>query len=110
MFQRELNLIKSSSFFLLGARGTGKTSLLKQEFVGTDNLWIDLLQAIEERRYSDNPDRLTEELTRHRPEWVIIDEVQKVPRILDVVHKEIKEKKNKFALTGSSARKLRRNL
>lgn len=54
------------------------------------------------------PDTLSRELVQNPHEWVVIDEVQKVPKLLDIVHLEIEKKKTKFALTGSSARKLKR--
>jgi len=110
MILRLCNILKTNSFFLFGARGTGKTSLLKDLFEDKEPLWIDLLKASDEQRYSNNPDRLIEEISAQRvvPEWVVIDEVQKAPKLLDIVHHLIEEKKIKFALTGSSARKLKR--
>lgn len=111
MFRRIITIPQSNSFFLFGARGTGKTSLLRDMFSDERRvLWVDLLSAKVERAFAENPDRLTEILDAAAPlpEWVVIDEVQKVPRLLDVVHKEIESRRLKFALTGSSARKLRR--
>lgn len=110
MFNRQLNLLTSQSFFLFGARGTGKTSLIRKTFKDIPHLWINLLEGREERVFSDNPDRLSQILSQQKDTvpWVVIDEVQKVPRLLDVVHKEIEDRGVKFALTGSSARKLRR--
>lgn len=110
MLPRIINILKSDSFFLFGARGTGKTSLLRALIPAHSSLWIDLLEAQQERLFSDSPDRLSQQLDKLRPlpKWVVIDEVQKVPRLLDVVHREIESRKIKFALTGSSARKLRR--
>lgn len=108
--RRAINILSSQSFFLFGARGTGKTSLLRNLFANENVLWIDLLSPVDERRYADNPERLSEELSKSAPlpAWVVIDEVQKVPKLLDVVHHEIESRKLKFALTGSSARKLKR--
>ena len=110
MIPRACNILKTNSFFLFGARGTGKTSLLRELFQDKTPLWIDLLKASDEQRYSNNPDRLIEEIDAQKikPEWVIIDEVQKAPKLLDIVHHLIEERKIKFALTGSSARKLKR--
>jgi uncharacterized protein len=116
MLTRLSNILKTHSFFLFGARGTGKSSLLKQHFQANNVtspeeqvIWIDLLQAKQERDFALNPDRLSEITKDLKPgSWVIIDEVQKVPRLLDVVHREIEENKLLFALTGSSARKLKR--
>jgi predicted AAA+ superfamily ATPase len=67
------------------------------------------LDPEQEDRLSKRPEDLSERLAAAEtpPEWVVIDEVQKVPRLLDVVHREIERRKTKFALTGSSARKLK---
>jgi len=83
---------------------------LRELFRDKNPLWIDLLTARDEQRYINNPDRLIEEVTlgKIKPEWIVIDEVQKVPKLLDVAHHLIEERGIKFALTGSSARKLKR--
>jgi uncharacterized protein len=110
MYKRMPKLLKSNSFFLFGARGTGKSSLLRDEFLGPNTLWIDLLDPETESLYISSPSRLSEQISQmpHLPEWVVIDEVQKAPKLLDIVHLEIEKRKIKFALTGSSARKLKR--
>ncbi len=100
------------SLFLFGARGTGKTSLLKALFPEKESLWIDLLDYSQESRLSKNPDRLSFMLEgagggRGTFKRAIIDEVQKIPKLLDIVHKE-SGKKTQFIMTGSSARKLKR--
>ncbi len=95
------------SFFLFGPRGTGKSTLIKNQF--ENGLWIDLLKPDQLRMYSAHPERLFE-LVRGNPDkrCVIIDEVQKIPSLLPVVHALIEEKLNKlFILTGSSSRKLK---
>lgn len=113
MIHRKINPPKSQSFFLFGARGTGKSTLLKSFFDLGDNknLYLDLLDPTVEKALSSHPERLLEMVAASKqvPEWIIIDEIQKIPKLLDVVHKLIFEKKIKFALTGSSARKLRRD-
>ena len=105
------------SFFLFGARGTGKATWLQEAFLPEEHLWIDLTNPKEERRYARKPEILLDEwqdfkksqLTQSVVEpWIVIDEVQKIPAILDVVHVGIQRHKIKFALTGSSARKLKR--
>ncbi|MDZ7363614.1 MAG: AAA family ATPase [candidate division KSB1 bacterium] len=96
------------SFFLFGPRGTGKSTFLKQHYPNA--LWIDLLKPDVFRAYAGRPERLVE-LVHGNPEkkFIVIDEVQKVPDILSVVHSLIEEKKGRtFILTGSSARKLKR--
>lgn len=69
---------------------------------------MNLLNQATELRLSQNPDQLIELWMAKKTKWIVIDEVQKIPKILDVVHQAIEEHKVKFALTGSSARKLRR--
>lgn len=113
MIPRNLSVGKETSFFLFGARGTGKSTLLREQFGLEHNLWIDLLNSETEQLYGQNPAILLRELEAlavkgKRPEWVIIDEVQKVPKLLDIVHTLIEKYQQKFALTGSSARKLKR--
>lgn len=113
MFPRDLNILPTQSFLLFGARGSGKTSYLQHQFEPTRNhrpgvLWIDLLRATEESRFSAHPDFLLEEVRTKNPEWIVIDEVQKIPKLLDIAHLLIEERGAKFALTGSSARKLKR--
>jgi predicted AAA+ superfamily ATPase len=99
------------SFFLFGPRGTGKTTWLRETF--TDALWIDLLSPEVFRRYSARPERLRELVKGSSTESpvVVIDEIQKAPALLDVVHEllESMRPKPRFILTGSSARKLRRD-
>lgn len=109
MFRRALRLPPPGrrTFFLWGPRQTGKTTLLRQAY--PDALWIDLLRADEFRRYLDRPELLREEMAgRPVPAQVVIDEVQKVPSILDEVHWLHESRRVQFALCGSSARKVKR--
>ena len=95
-------------FFLLGPRGTGKTWLTQRLF--PQALRVDLLEPETLRSLSARPERLRE-LIGARPEvlQVVIDEVQKLPELLEVVHLLIEDKQGvQFIFTGSSARKLRR--
>jgi predicted AAA+ superfamily ATPase len=95
-------------FFLLGPRGTGKTWLTQSCF--PDALRIDLLEPETLRSLAARPERLRE-LLAAKPEvlQIVIDEVQKLPELLEVAHLLIEEKRGvQFILTGSSARKLRR--
>ena len=96
------------SFFLLGPRGTGKTWWTQYRF--PDALRIDLLDAPTFREMSARPESLGERIdARAGLKTVIVDEVQKLPELLDEIHKLIEEKRGlQFVLTGSSARKLRR--
>ena len=108
MFPRSLNLSKSNSFFLFGARGTGKTTLLQNYFSQSDCLFVDLLDGEYLRLLQSNPEKLKGIVEKAQKQWCIIDEVQKVPAVLDVVHSLIEKTGQKFVLTGSSARKLKR--
>ena len=109
MIPRQFVAPEEESYFLFGPRGTGKTTWLKKKYPKA--LWVDLLNPEEERKFSMHPERLIDLLEgRAETRTVVIDEVQKVPEILDVVHGLIEEKKGwQFVLTGSSARKLRRS-
>ena len=98
----------SKSFFLFGPRGTGKSTFIHKFF--EDALLIDLLDPERVRLLSAAPERL-KELVRAHPESsaVVIDEIQRVPELLSVVHSLMEENKSRtFVLTGSSARKLKR--
>ncbi len=110
MYPRLSKLSKSHSFFLFGARGTGKSGLLKQLFRPNEALWIDLLDPELANELSAYPNRLVARLDAKHPRvpWIIIDEVQKVPALLEIVHQQLSQKRFLFALTGSSARKLKR--
>jgi predicted AAA+ superfamily ATPase len=109
MFKRSLTLPPSgtATFFLWGPRQTGKTTLLRATY--PDALWVDLLKADEFRRYLQNPESLREGLeARSSIRQVVIDEVQKVPQLLDEAHWLHENRRIRFALCGSSARKVKR--
>jgi predicted AAA+ superfamily ATPase len=98
----------STHFFLFGPRGTGKSTWLRQAF--PDALWVDLLRPEVHRQYAARPERLRE-LVAGNPDRpvVVVDEVQKAPILLDVVHDLIERRAGpRFVLTGSSSRKLKR--
>ena len=108
MFRRFFSPPESSSYFLFGPRGTGKSTWLAARH--PDGLFIDLNDPEEERYYGAAPERLEKTVASNpvaRP--VVIDEVQRAPQLLQVVHRLIeRDKALRFVLTGSSARKLRR--
>jgi predicted AAA+ superfamily ATPase len=109
MFNRTLRLREpgTETFFLWGPRQTGKTTLLRASY--PDALWIDLLKAEQYRRYLQNPELLRGELLeRASVRQVVIDEVQKVPALLDEAHWLHENRGVRFALCGSSARKVKR--
>jgi uncharacterized protein len=119
MIKRNCNILiyiqKNKSVFLFGARGTGKTSYLGQ--ILTDHpksIFLDFLNNTTFRRYFEDPDLLIGEvdafIEKNGQVLVVIDEVQKIGKLLDTVHLLIEKHKGKatFVLTGSSARKLKR--
>ena len=108
MYSRLLKtpLKENQSFFLFGARGTGKTYWINSEV--KKSLVIDLLEAEISFDLEANPGRLEKLIPENYEDWVVIDEIQKIPLLLDEVHRLIEKKKIKFILTGSSARKLKR--
>ncbi len=108
-FKRTLDLselTKKKSMFLFGPRSTGKTFLLKRQ-LGERALIIDLLKSQFYLPLSQNPSKLADMIEGQEKRLVIIDEIQKLPILLDEVHHLIEEKNIRFLLTGSSARKLK---
>jgi predicted AAA+ superfamily ATPase len=109
MYKRKLTLPQkpNQSFFLWGPRRTGKTTLLKEYY--PDALRIDLLKTDELMRYTKEPFRLREEVAAlPQDRFIVVDEVQKAPLLLDEIHYMIEEWQRVFGLCGSSARKVRR--
>ena len=107
IFNRILNINQiTDSAFLFGPRMTGKTFLLKTL---ASDLFIDLLDPEEELMFKQKPRLFWEQISAlKKGSLVIIDEVQRVPVLLDYVQKGIEDKGHKFILSGSSARKLKR--
>lgn len=115
MFHRALNTSINNSFFLFGARGTGKSTYIQAQFTAEDTLFFDLLDPESESLLLLKPNRLTELIKARGAgiKRVVIDEIQKLPKLLNIVHQQIEETKRaglpvQFILTGSSARKLKR--
>ena len=104
--KRDINIPKTS-FFLFGPRGTGKSTFVKT-LIKKSTLYIDFLDPDTFRAYTAFPETLIRTVSAINPAEVIVDEVQKVPQILDVVHKIMEERKIRFILTGSSPRKLKK--
>ena len=95
------------SFFLLGPRGTGKSTWLRKAF--PDAHVINLLAEDTYQRLLASPALFADELRAVPPgKWVVVDEVQRLPHLLNEVHRFIEEKHLQFVLCGSSARKLKR--
>ena len=97
-------LLKKKSFFLFGPRSTGKTTLIKQQLPHAKI--YDLLDAEVYTMLLKKPS-IIEEMITDNGQVIVIDEIQKLPSLLDEVHRLIEKYKIKFLLTGSSARKLR---
>lgn len=106
MYTRLLNPPDNRSFFLFGPRGTGKTTWVKARF--PDAVYLDLLKTELFTRLLANPSRLEQQFPNDYKGYVIIDEVQRVPELLNEAHRLIESRGVKFILTGSSARKLRK--
>ena len=95
------------TFLLLGPRGTGKSTWLARHFPRAPV--VDLLHTEQLFRYRAQPALIRSDLAHLRPgEWAVIDEAQKVPELLDEIHGLYESRRINFAITGSSARKLRR--
>ena len=108
MYPRTLQIpgAAGQSFFLFGPRGTGKTTWLKQRF--PDAIYLDLLDHALYLELLARPQRLRDLIPPGHDGWVVLDEVQRTPLVLNEVHRLIEEAGHRFILTGSSARSLRR--
>jgi len=96
------------SFFLWGARQTGKSTLLKKMF--PDSMWFDFLLFDVFERFHKNPSQIREVILATRPEKpVVMDEIQKIPAVLDEIHWLIENTGTRFILSGSSPRKIIRS-
>jgi predicted AAA+ superfamily ATPase len=99
-------LLSKKSFFLFGPRSTGKSTLIRQQL--SDANVIDLLDSRIFLKLSGAPYELESLISAHPEKIVVIDEIQRIPELLNEVHRLIETKNLTFLLTGSSARKLRR--
>ena len=106
MYSRLIQSPEGKSFFLFGPRGTGKTTWVKSAFPKA--IYVDLLEAGFFNSLLANPQRLENLIPESFKGWVIIDEVQRVPELLNEVHRLIEKYRYKFILTGSNARKIKR--
>ncbi len=97
----------NQSYFLLGPRGTGKSTWLRAQMPSA--YFVDLLDEVKFQRLLANPGLFADELRALAADrWIVIDEVQRLPSLLNEVHRAIEERKTRFVLCGSSARKLKR--
>lgn len=108
MFNRilKISLDLKESVLLFGPRGTGKTSWVKAHFPSA--LYLDLLDFSIYNLLSTDPSRLANLIPPQYVGWVVIDEIQRIPELMNEVHRLIESKKYRFFLTGSSARSLKR--
>lgn len=102
-------LDSKNSCFIFGPRGTGKTQWLRTHLSHENHVFIDLLEPLTYRRLKGSPEDLHQYFEPNFQGWIVIDEVQKVPELLDEVHRLIEHENKRFILTGSSARKLKRD-
>jgi predicted AAA+ superfamily ATPase len=106
MYKRSLP-VPAASFLLFGPRGTGKSTWIEQHFGAAAH--YDLLSSREVLRLERRPELLfDEQQALAAGSWVVVDEVQKVPALMDEVHRLIEKRRLRFVLCGSSARKLKR--
>lgn len=96
----------NKSFFLFGPRGTGKTTWIKASF--PQALYMDLLEFDLYNDLTARPSRLNNLIPPNFHDWIILDEIQRIPELLNEVHRLIEKHHYKFVLTGSSARSLRK--
>jgi len=106
---RSIDLPIDKSFFLFGARNTGKSTLLRMAFKSNKSFWIDLLDPVIEEKYSVNPNILRQEVLALPVNitHIVIDEIQKIPKLLNVVHHLIESTNKIFVMTSSNLRKLK---
>lgn len=101
------DLLKKKSFFLFGPRSTGKSTLVKEQLLNSAGI-IDLLDSRLFLRLSSAPHEIEEIIDALEASLVVVDEIQRIPELLNEVHRLIENRKIRFLLTGSSARKLKR--
>ena len=106
MYSRLLTPPKEKSFFLFGPRGTGKSTWVKTTF--PEAVYLDLLDSGLYTELLAQPARIRNYISTDRKRWIVIDEVQRIPELLNEVHRLIEDQQLRFILTGSSARSLRK--
>ncbi len=109
MLNRLFHPLKTKSFFLFGPRGVGKSTWLQSHYQETKVIYIDLLDPEVFEEYLFEPNRLMQLASspENKTKIIVIDEIQKLPKLLDLAQSMIQRDQRKFILTGSSARKLK---
>lgn len=109
MVDRSFKPTKLRSFFIFGPRGVGKSTWIRAHFSTSESLYFNLLDPETHELFLLQPQRLKEiiNLKKNLEKIIVIDEIQKVPSLLDIIHDELSQKKRIFVITGSSARKLK---
>jgi predicted AAA+ superfamily ATPase len=110
MYQRQIDLnalLKKKSLFLFGARSTGKSFWIRKT-LDSKTMSIDLLNSDLYMRLTESPSLLGKMILAENKKQIVIDEIQRIPELLNEIHKLIEEKGLRFLMTGSSARKLKR--
>jgi predicted AAA+ superfamily ATPase len=111
IYKRQVDLsplLRKKSYFLFGARSTGKSFWIKRNINEKNVFYINLLANDFYLRLVENPTLLENLIEESKQKTIVIDEIQKIPSLLNEVHRLIEEKNYKFLLTGSSARALKR--
>jgi len=107
MFLTRLLKSPDTSYFLFGPRGSGKSMWLRHTFPNAH--FVNLLEEASYQRLLADPGLFAAEMRSiERGSWVVVDEIQRLPNLLNEVHRAIEERKIRFVLCGSSARKLKR--
>lgn len=107
MYTREFSLpTESKSIFIFGPRGTGKTTWLKTQI--DPQIYINLLNSDDFLKLSARPASIEELIPPEYNNWIVIDEIQRIPELLNEVHRLIESRNYRFIMTGSSARSLRK--
>lgn len=109
MVIRSINPLKTKSFFIFGPRGVGKSTWIREHFQSSNSLYLNLLDPEVLERFQLNPKSFSDLITSpdNFKKIIILDEIQKVPALLSIIHDQLSKHKRIFILTGSSARKLK---
>ncbi len=106
MYPRDFAPPSQQSYFLFGPRGAGKSMFVGNHY--PNGLYVDLLDARNFNEFTADPSRLSDRIPKGFNDWIIVDEVQKVPALLNEVHRLIEQRHLRFVLTESSARRLKK--